>query len=113
MPAASRSLPQSEAGFQAAVVEYASLRGWWTYHTHDSRRSNPGFPDLVLVRGGSLIFAELKTQTGRITAEQQSWIDALLDVAEACDPGGDVYPPPVRACVWRPSDWDVIEALLA
>ncbi len=39
-----------EKPFQAQVVELARLSGWLTYHTHDSRRSQSGFPDLVLVR---------------------------------------------------------------
>src|SRR5688572_19177552 len=41
---------QTERAFQAQVVKYARLMGWTAYHTHDSRRSQAGFPDLVLVR---------------------------------------------------------------
>ena len=67
----------SEASFQGAVVEYARLRGWLVYHTRDSRGSQPGYPDLTLVRGGRLIFAELKTDTGRVRVEQQAWLAAL------------------------------------
>ena len=40
-----------ESDFQRAVIEMARLHGWLVYHTHDSRRSAPGFPDLVLVQG--------------------------------------------------------------
>lgn len=90
----------TEAQFQAAVIEYASLRGWMHFHAYDSRRSEPGFPDLVLARGGSLIFAELKTATGRVSAAQRAWLNRLSNVIG------------VYACLWRPSDWPTIEQVL-
>lgn len=82
----------SEKQFQQQVVDLAKLSGWKTYHTHDSRRSNPGFPDLVLVRRGRMVFAELKSRKGRVSAEQQAWLDDL----RAC-PNAEVF-------LWRPED---------
>ena len=80
------------------VRELARLKGWRIYHTRDSRRSDPGFPDLVLVRGERLIFAELKREKGRLSDSQRTWLAALEETAETH--------------VWRPSDWDtVIEVL--
>lgn len=69
----------SERDLQDAVVALARTLGYLTYHTHDSRRSAPGFPDLVMVhpRSGALIFAELKSASGRVTAEQDEWLRAL------------------------------------
>ena len=64
-----------EGKFQAAIIELATVCGWLAYHTHDSRRSTPGFPDLVLVRGGVLLFRELKTDTGK-TSKAQLALDA-------------------------------------
>ena len=56
----------------------AALLGWYhIYHTFDSRRSQVGFPDLTLVRDGRLVFLELKTEKGKATAEQESWVAAL------------------------------------
>lgn len=89
----------SEASFQGAVAEYAHLMGWLTYHTYDSRRSAKGYPDLTLVRDGRLVFAELKTERGRVSPEQQQWFDALLRT------GVEVY-------IWRPSDWETIFEVL-
>lgn len=81
----------TEKEFQAAVVELARALGYRTYHTYSSRRSTPGFPDLVIVRPGSPpIFAELKAERGALSTEQAWWVDAL------------------GAEVWRPSDWDRI-----
>lgn len=46
------------------------------HHETDSRKSKRGFPDLVIF-GRRIAFWELKTQTGRVTPEQNailSWI---------------------------------------
>lgn len=108
----------TEAHFQTQVVQLATLYGWRGYHTHDSRRSQPGFPDLVLVRGPELIFAELKTDTGRVRPEQAEWLAALRQVRDAVEdavldrvlrtevPSVDVY-------LWRPADFDELHGRLA
>lgn len=88
----------SEAAWQAQVVHLATMFGWLVYHTHDSRRSQPGFPDLVLVRD-RVLYRELKTATGRVSAEQQVWLDRLERA------GAD-------AAVWRPGDIDAVVATL-
>lgn len=78
-----RGLPvESEAQWQQKIVQLAGFYQWRVYHTHDSRRSNPGFPDLVLLRGPELIFAELKGPKTRVTAEQEDWLAALRVVAD-------------------------------
>lgn len=77
---------QSEAQFQLAVLNVAGFYHWRPYHTHDSRRSHKGFPDLVLVRDERLVFAELKSTKGRLRPEQREWLDALSIVA-----GVEVY----------------------
>lgn len=87
---------ESEAGFQAAVIELATLAGWLTHHEYDSRRSSPGYPDLTLVKPPRVIFAELKTARGRVRLEQRRWLDALA----RC--------PGVEAVIWRPQDWPAI-----
>ncbi len=90
-----------ERAFQASVRRLALQSGFLIYHTHDSRRSDPGFPDLVLCRPGSLIFAELKTATGKLSEEQAVWVDVLCHSI----PGVECY-------VWRPEDWPSITARL-
>lgn len=69
---------QPEASFQQQIIDAAHYAGWLVYHTYDSRRSAPGFPDLVLAhveRG--VAFLELKKQGGRPTDEQKHWIETL------------------------------------
>ena len=87
----------TEAQLQAAVVELAGYLGWLTYHTYDSRRSQAGFPDLVMARGGSLIFAELKSAKGKVSFDQQIWLNSVEEVGWSA--------PKVHAYLWRPTDW--------
>ena len=80
----------TEKEWQATVVDTAKLIGWWVYHTRDSRGSEPGYPDLVLVRpddqGGRIVFVELKTDRpgSQLTGAQKGWIERLRE----CGPGG-------------------------
>ena len=67
----------TEAQLQDTIRTAALRCGWLTYHVFDSRRSDPGFPDLVCVKDGVLLFLELKQQKGRVSVHQQAWIDAL------------------------------------
>lgn len=115
----------TEAQLLEAVRKLALALGWLPYHTHDSRRSEPGFPDLVLVhpRAGRLIFAELKTERGRTSGPQREWLDALnrigdaiaTDVSDALGAyPAEQRPTRVIALLWKPRDLlnGVIEANL-
>lgn len=74
------------------VLAIARTYGWRSYHTHDSRRSAGGFPDLVLIRGPRLLVAELKSQSGRYAPGQEEWLMAFATAG-------------VEAYLWRPLDW--------
>lgn len=89
---------QSEAEFSLELASFAKLTGWLGYHTHDSRHSEPGFPDWVFVRERHL-FAELKTNRGRLSKAQEVWIARLRNA------GAEVH-------VWRPCDWDEVVDVL-
>lgn len=93
--------PITEAELQNCVVSLADVLGWRTYHTYDSRRSAKGFPDLFMVRAERAIAAELKSATGRSTAEQDAWLCALEGAG-------------IETHLWRPAAWlsGEIEAVL-
>lgn len=95
------TLPISERQFQAQVELYATARGFMVYHTHDSRRSHAGWPDLVLCKPETrqLAFVELKSETGRVTEPQRKWLKALHDCG-------------LKAQVFRPSTSHVLFAWL-
>jgi hypothetical protein len=67
----------TEADLQSRIVDVAKMNGWRIYHTYDSRRSNPGFPDLCMVRGERLVFMELKADKGKVSPDQVMWLAAL------------------------------------
>ncbi len=90
----------TEREFQGAVIDLARALGWTVYHPWLSVRSAAGFPDLVLVRPPRVVFAELKTERGRVSPAQERWL-ALL---RAC--------PGVEAYVWRPGEWNSVSAVL-
>ena len=80
----------SEAELEIHVRALVKDLGLLWYHTHDSRRSPSGFPDLVIV-GRSVIYRELKTAKGRVSDDQAEWLHALVMAGQ-------------DACVWRPAD---------
>ena len=93
----------TEAAFQASIVKLLSFsHGWEYYHTHYSKRSNPGFPDLVMwndYKGIGPFFRELKKQSGVVSPDQKKVMTSLYQA------GCDVQ-------VWRPSDWPEIDDLI-
>ncbi len=91
-----------ETGWQRQVLDLARLVGYrLAYHTHDSRRSAAGFPDLVILnpRDGRLVFLELKAERGRTSPEQLAWIAGL----QACGQVAEIV---------KPSDIGLVHALL-
>jgi hypothetical protein len=102
----------TEAGFQLQVVSLAKRGGWRIYHAPDNRPGRrtgkpqtvvgdtAGFPDLLLIRGSTLLVVELKTDTGRLRPGQQDWLDAFVQV------GAESY-------LWRPRDIEDVQARLA
>lgn len=97
----------SEKQWQAQVLAYARLRGWLCYHTYDARRSAPGFPDLVMVRDGRVVFAELKAgKRPRLSADQQVWQARLVEAMARADEVVQMY-------VWMPKDWPAVREALS
>jgi hypothetical protein len=94
---------RNEKDFTNRVRVEAGLAEWeLVYHTHDSRHSEPGFPDLVMVRPPRIIFAELKMKKGKVSEHQKRWLDGLAEIQ-----GIEVY-------TWRyPDDIDTILETLA
>lgn len=78
------------------VRKTATMLGWLTYHPHQSMRSEPGFPDLTLVRE-RVVFVELKRHAtaAKLSPHQEQWRDALTRA------GAEYY-------LWRPADADEV-----
>lgn len=107
-----RVIPENitEAQFQTAILDLARWLGWRTFHPRTIKsftghhltayQGERGFVDLVLAhpqRG--VIFAELKSKTGRLSIHQELWREVL-------ERAGAEYH------LWRPQDWHNIEKRL-
>jgi hypothetical protein len=90
----------TERDLTGYVRDVAKAFGWRRYHTWLSKHSAAGFPDEVLLRGERLVCAELKSERGRLSTEQEAWLEELRAV-----PGVEVY-------LWRPADMDAIAEVL-
>jgi len=106
----------TEKELDAAVAKLCRLYGWRRYHTYRSKHSPAGFPDLVLVKPPRLIFAELKSDDGKLSAEQAEWLTDLRAVARlvydaaTCGAGSPVD---MSVETWRPRDLEEIARALA
>lgn len=94
-------LPIIEADYQRQIVDLARYYHWRHHQTWISIRSPAGFPDLVLVHvpDKRLVFIEVKSEKGKLSPEQRSWLWDLAAVAE-------VY-------VLKPSDWNLVMDVLS
>lgn len=99
-----------EADWQRQITELAELLGWQWAHFRPAKTakgwrtpvSGPlgkGFPDLVLVRASRIIFAEVKSDTGKTTPEQEAVLAAIWRTSN-------------EAYIWRPCDWEHVVAVL-
>jgi VRR-NUC domain-containing protein len=103
----------TEAQFMEQVAQLAELRGWSWAHFRPARTakgwrtpvSGPlgkGWPDLFLIRHRDQKFmgVELKVDGGRQTSEQEE-VEIQFVLAN------------IPFYVWRPTDWELIERVLA
>jgi hypothetical protein len=104
----------NERLFQDAILQLCDMYGWLAHHVPPMRYNNKnmtnawgtgglaGMPDLTLIssRGQGIIYAELKTSTGKLSARQTQILNALHRN------GAEVY-------VWRPADINKIAARLS
>ncbi len=93
---------RTEAEFQSAVFKLARGAGFLCYHTRDSRKSEAGFPDCVMVHPWRklVIVAELKVGTNKCTPAQVAWLEAFRAVG-------------LTAVEWRPEQWNEIVATIS
>ena len=98
-----------EDDFQRQVIDLAHVFNWSIAHFRPAQTKygwrtavagdGAGFPDCVFVKPPRLIFAELKSETGQLSAEQYFWLQGLVKC------GQEVY-------LWKPSDFEEITEML-
>lgn len=103
--------PITEKQFQEQIFDLAHAFGWAIAHFRPARTKygwatpvagdGKGFPDCVLAKEGHpVIFAEIKRKGGKLSLEQQQWIEML----KLC--------PGVMVFVWYSEDIDQIVEVL-
>ena len=101
----------NEAQFQQQIIDLARNLGWKIAHFRPAMTSKgyrtpvqgdgKGFPDCVIVGRNRVIIAELKSEKGTVSKEQQDWLNRF----STCQ-GVETY-------VWKPSDIDEILKVLS
>lgn len=141
------NLSMSEDKFMRNIIAHAVARGWGEpidrkmtrkekaekmrpYHVTIAKKGASGFPDLVMVRDGRQLMAELKREKGgRTSVAQRKWLAAARSVqmaiaAAICSGRHALESLPCHmhreqairlygVYEWRPSDWPEIEQVLA
>ena len=69
-----------EEALRERLHNHAIARGFLAYHTHDSRRSDAGYPDETYCGYGHLLALETKTTKGRVRPMQKRWLAELARV---------------------------------
>ena len=95
-----------DKAFQALVSATAREHGWLVKNNIldlYSDESDPGFPDLVMVKEGKLMFVELRSDKEKFTAEEHEWLKALSTHQRSC---GSTF-----VQIWPISEWDRIKAI--
>ena len=96
--------------FTDQVIRAAEMLGWMVYHVRPAKTAHgwrtpvqgvfaAGFPDLVMVKGARVVYAELKGATNGLEPGQEMWRDALLAAGQEWH-------------LWRLSQWDEVLAVL-
>jgi selenophosphate synthetase-related protein len=86
MTAQSRTQPMvvgtmTEADVQRGITDLLKRLGFTVYHTRFAIGSDRGFPDVVGVRDdGKMVVVECKGPRGRLSDEQQQWLDRFAQV---------------------------------
>ena len=101
MSRCSNKIPVTEKDLREQVRTLCKLFGWKMQFSWTSIHSPRGFPDLVLANPEQkrVIFAELKGEKGKLTPQQEEWLDILRQCGQ-------------EAYVWKPQDIEKIVEIL-
>ncbi len=125
----------SETAFSTQVEDLLKLYQWrWTHFRpawsskgyRTPIKGHKGFPDYVCVRPPRLIFAEIKSEIGKLSPEQDGWLDDLRECVRMITlepiPIGSIKGikltksggliPSLEVYLWRPSQFEEILEIL-
>ena len=68
-----------EAIIKHQVRDYLRLRGWFVFHCLQGLGCYPGVSDFIIIKGGQVIFLEIKTPKGKQSSNQEMFDVAIGD----------------------------------
>ena len=74
---AKRAGKQPESIILAQIRQYLQLHGYLVIRMQQGLGSHKGLSDLVCIRGGRVVFVEVKTPTGRLSVHQEGFRGAV------------------------------------
>jgi VRR-NUC domain len=112
--------PITETAFLAQVLQVAEMYGWEGAHFRPALTGRgwrtpvqgslgKGWPDLVLIRGTRLVFAELKRDGAKLSPDQDRVLELLRGLRLLLPGLGAIGP---EVYVWHPADFDNIIEIL-
>ncbi len=108
--AAGKPPQHPERDFMQEIIAWLEDRGWLVYHTHNSRFSQTGFPDLFCVRKNQAIALEVKAEgkplrKGRVS-KRGKWLPGQDEWLAALNHAG------VKALAVWPMTWAEVQEVL-
>ncbi len=104
----------TESDFQQTIIDAAHALGWVVAHFRPARvikngmetwrtavaADGAGFPDLILVKPPRLLVVEVKSETGKLSKDQEDWLRLFAKCG-------------IEWHLWYPKDdWQTIEDCL-
>ena len=94
----------TETDIKHQVKEYLDLMRWFSFPLVAGLGSYPGLPDRIAIKGGRILFLEIKRPSGRLSEEQKLFqanmgnvrgeyyvVRSLEDLIEAIRKGGEKH----------------------
>ena len=75
---ANKRLPVRESDIQATIRDYLRLTGWFVVRHQQGLGSHKGLSDLQAVKGGRVLWIEVKTPRGRLSQHQKRFREEIL-----------------------------------
>lgn len=69
----------TETDIMHQIRDFLKLHGWMVIRNHQTLGSHPGVPDLTAIRGGKVVWIEVKTPKGRLSKTQEKFLQELED----------------------------------
>jgi len=78
-PAAGNKSKVTEKDIMNQIRDFLRLHGWMVIRNHQTLGSYPGVTDLTAIRGGKVVWIEVKTPRGRLGPDQEKFLQDLED----------------------------------